>query len=189
MNNRNRRLIVGISGASGAVFGIRMLEVLNILEIESHLVVTPAGRLTIEQETSRKYEEVANLAKFNHQPDDLAAAISSGAFRILGMAVLPCSIKTLSAIANSYSSNLLTRAADVCLKEGRPVILAVRETPLHSGHLHLMSLAAQAGAVIFPPVPAFYGHPDSIAALIDQIIGRILLRLGIENEFYAPWPN
>jgi 4-hydroxy-3-polyprenylbenzoate decarboxylase len=189
MKVERRRLIVGISGASGAILGIRLLEVLRTLEIESHLVISPAGQITIEQETDWKLGDVLSLANVSYQPEDIGAAIGSGAFAVMGMAIVPCSIKTLSAVANSYSSNLLTRAADVCLKEGRPLILAVRETPLHVGHLHIMSQAAQAGAVIFPPVPAFYSRPMRIEDIIDQIVGRILMRLGIENELYASWPG
>jgi 4-hydroxy-3-polyprenylbenzoate decarboxylase len=189
MTEQKRRLIVGISGASGVIIGIRLLEVLRNLEIESHLVISPAGQITIEQETDWKFREVLALANYCYQPQDIGAAISSGAFATIGMAVVPCSIKTLSAIANSYSANLLVRAADVCLKEGRPLILAVRETPLHIGHLHLMSRAAQAGALIFPPVPAFYGRPQSVETIIDQIVGRILMRIGIENDLYTPWPG
>ncbi len=189
MMNGDRRLIVGISGASGAILGIRLLEVLRTLEIESHLVISTAGQVTIQRETEWKVKDVIDLADFNYKPEDIGAAISSGAFATIGMVVIPCSIKTLSAIANSYAADLLTRAADVCLKEGRALILAVRETPLHAGHIHLMSMATQAGAVIFPPVPAFYSRPQSIETVIDQILGRILIRIGIENELFAPWPN
>ena len=181
------RLVVGISGASGVILGIRLLQVLQPLEIETHLVVSPAGRVTIAQETSWKLSDVQALADVNYSDKDIAATVASGSFATLGMVVIPCSIKTLSAIANSYSADLLSRAADVTLKEGRPLVLVVREAPLHPGHLRLMSLAAQAGAVIFPPVPAFYARPQSLEDVVDNIVGRVLARIGIENDLYARW--
>ena len=182
-----RRLVVGISGASGAILGIRLLEVVRSLHIETHLVLSSAAHVTIGQETDWKVEEVLSLADTVYSYTDLGAAIASGSFQTLGMVVIPCSIKSLSAIANSYSADLLSRAADVHLKEGRPLVLVVREAPLHSGHLRLMQLASQAGAVIFPPVPAFYARPQTVADLIDQIVGRVLARLGIENTLYHRW--
>jgi 4-hydroxy-3-polyprenylbenzoate decarboxylase len=189
MTEKQRRLVVGISGASGVILGIRLLEALRQTDVESHLVVSPAAQTTIAQETSWNIRDVLALADASYRHTDIGAALASGAFSTLGMVVIPCSIKTLSAIANSYAADLLVRAADVTLKEGRPLVLVVREAPLHAGHLRLMTLAARAGALIFPPVPAFYGHPKSIEAAIDQIVGRILLRLGIENDLYARWPN
>ena len=184
---KTQRLIVGITGSSGAILGIRLLEMVRPLGIETHLVITPAGRLIIQHETDYKVNDVIALADVFYPIHDVSASIASGSFATIGMAVIPCSIKSLSAIANSYSADLLTRAADVTLKEGRPLVLVVRETPLHSGHLRLMSLAAAAGAVIFPPVPAFYTHPHTIDDIINNLVGRVLARLGIENEGYAEW--
>jgi 4-hydroxy-3-polyprenylbenzoate decarboxylase len=187
MADEKRRLIVGISGASGAILGIRVLEILREVVVETHLVVTPAAGQTIQSETGRQVEELAALADYTYQPGEIGARIASDSFTCLGMVVVPCSIKSLSAIANAYTDNLLVRAADVTLKEGRPLVLVVRETPLHRGHLRLMQLAASAGAVIFPPVPAFYSLPQSIDEMATQLAGRILARAGIQNEFYAPW--
>jgi 4-hydroxy-3-polyprenylbenzoate decarboxylase len=181
------RLVVGISGASGVILGIRLLEVLQSMEIETHLVVSPAARLTISQETDWEIEDVMALADVSYDHADVGAAIASGSFPMAGMAIIPCSIKTLSAIANSYSADLIVRAADVMLKEGRPLVLVLRESPLHRGHLRLMSMVAEAGALIFPPVPAFYTRPESLDEIIDNIVGRVLLRLGIENELYIKW--
>ena len=181
------RLVVGISGASGVILGIRLLEVLQSMETETHLVVSPAARLTISQETDWEIEDVMALADVSYDHADVGAAIASGSFPMAGMAIIPCSIKTLSAIANSYSADLIARAADVMLKEGRPLVLVLRESPLHRGHLRLMSMAAEAGALIFPPVPAFYIRPASLDEIIDNIVGRVLLRLGIENELYMKW--
>ena len=181
------RLVVGISGASGVILGIRLLEVLQSAEIETHLVVSPAARLTISQETDWEIEDVMALADVSYDHADVGAAIASGSFPMAGMAIIPCSIKTLSAIANSYSADLIARAADVMLKEGRPLVLVLRESPLHRGHLRLMSMAAEAGALISPPVPAFYTHPASLDEIIDNIVGRVLLRLGIENELFMKW--
>jgi len=181
------RLVVGISGASGVILGIRLLEVLQSAEIETHLVVSPAARLTISQETDWEIEDVMALADVSYDHADVGAAIASGSFPMAGMAIIPCSIKTLSAIANSYSADLIARAADVMLKEGRPLVLVLRESPLHRGHLRLMSMAAEAGALIFPPVPAFYTRPANLDEIIDNIVGRVLLRLGIENELFMKW--
>ncbi len=183
-----QRIVIGISGASGAILGIRLLEVLNPLEnFETHLVVSPATHMTITQETDWKVDDVLALADFVHKHGDIGASIASGSFVTSGMVIIPCSIKTLSAVANSYTENLLARAADVTLKEGRPLILVVREAPLHRGHLRLMDQAADAGAVIFPPMPAFYTRPESIDDIVDNIVGRVLARLGIENKLYKKW--
>jgi len=157
------------------------------METETHLVVSPAARLTISQETDWEIEDVLTLADISYDHADVGAAIASGSFPMAGMAIIPCSIKTLSAIANSYSADLIARAADVMLKEGRPLVLVLRESPLHVGHLRLMSMAAETGALIFPPVPAFYTRPASLDEIIDNIVGRVLLRLGIENELYVKW--
>jgi 4-hydroxy-3-polyprenylbenzoate decarboxylase len=182
-----RRLVVGITGASGVILGIRLLEVLRPMDIETHLVLSPAARITIAQETNWKVSDVLGLASVNYNYQDIGAAPASGSFSTLGMLVIPCSIKTLSAVANSYADDLITRAADVTLKEGRPLLLVVRETPLHRGHIRLLDLAARAGAIIYPPVPAFYALPKSIDDLVDNTVGRILARIGIENEGYARW--
>jgi len=186
-NPHVRRLVVGISGASGVILGIRLLEMLRPMEIESHLVLSPAARATIAQETTWKISDVLALADVNHNYQDIGASIASGSFETIGMVVIPCSIKSLSAIANSYTDELLSRAADVTLKEGRPLLLVVRETPLHRGHLRLLSLAAEAGAIIFPPVPAFYARPQSLDDVINNTVGRVLARLGIQNQEYLQW--
>jgi len=181
------RIIVSISGASGVIYGIRALEMLRDLGLESHLILTPAAKVTIAQETDFKVSDVIALASVSHDSRDIGASIASGSFETRGMIVIPCSIKTLSAVANSYADELTSRAADVCLKEGRPLVLVVRETPLHPGHIRLMELAAQAGAVIFPPVPSFYGRPQSLDDVITATVGRALARLGVENTGYPRW--
>jgi flavin prenyltransferase len=187
--SRPRRLVVGISGASGMVMGIRLLQALRTLEIETHLIVSPSARTTLVHETDWKLKDVQALADKVYPFSDTGAAIASGSFSTMGMVVIPCSIKSLSAIANCYTSDLISRSADVTLKEGRPLVLVVREAPLHQGHLRIMSLAAEAGAVIFPPVPAFYNRPASVEEIVDEIVGRVLARLGIENDLYTPWKD
>jgi 4-hydroxy-3-polyprenylbenzoate decarboxylase len=182
-----RRIVVAVTGASGAVFGIRALEMLREQGVETHLVLSPAAHITIAQETPRKVSDVQALASVVYDRNDIGAAIASGSFPVDGMIIIPCSIKTLSAVANAYADDLIVRAADVTLKEGRPLVLVVREAPLHRGHLRLMDLAAQAGAVIFPPVPAFYGKPQTLDDVITTTVGRALLRLGIENPGYTRW--
>ncbi len=182
------RLIIGISGASGVIYGIRLLETLaQDKSIETHLVLSPAAKATITQETNWKVKDVEALADVLHVPGNIGASIASGSFDTLGMIVAPCSIKSLSAIANSYDADLLTRAADVQLKEGRPVLLLVRETPLHIGHLRLMTQAAEIGAVIMPPVPAFYGKPQTVDDIVNGTVGRALARIGIKNQLYYEW--
>jgi flavin prenyltransferase len=187
MKDNNDRLLVGITGASGVILGVRLLEALKPTAVETHLVLSPAACLTISKETSWQVEDVLALADASYDYGDIGAAIASGSFKSRGMVVIPCSIKTLSAIANSYTADLLTRAADVTMKEGRPLVLVLRETPLHLGHLRLMTLAAEAGAVIFPPVPAFYTQPEGLEDVIDNTVGRVLARVGIENDFYTRW--
>jgi 4-hydroxy-3-polyprenylbenzoate decarboxylase len=183
-----KRLVIGVSGASGAIYGIRLLEVLaERPEIETHLVVSQTARLVIAHESDLTTAQVEALADHAYPPDDLRAPIASGSFVTDGMVIAPCSIKTLSAVANSYAADLMSRAADVTLKEGRPLMLLVRETPLHLGHLRLMARAAEIGAVIFPPIPAFYGHPQTVAELVDTTVGRVLARLGVDNELYTRW--
>jgi len=183
-----QKLILGITGASGAILGIRALEILREIDlIETHLVLSDAARKTIEIETNWDAAKVEALADVKYEFNDVGAAIASGSFLTMGMVIAPCSIKTLSAIAYSYDNNLIIRAADVQLKEGRPVILLVRETPLHLGHLRNMTLAAENGAILMPPVPSFYGCPTSVAEIVDGIVGRILLRMGIDNQYFSHW--
>ena len=182
-----QRLVVGISGASGAVYGVRMLEQLRLLGVETHLVLTQAARMTAALELGCAPEAVESLADYAYAPDNLAAPIASGSFAIQGMVIAPCSIKTLSAIAHSYTADLISRAADVTLKEGRPLVLLVRETPLHLGHLRLMTQAAELGAVIFPPVPAFYAQPHTLEDMVAQTVGRVLARLSFPNTLYTVW--
>ena len=182
------RLVVGISGASGAIYGIRLLEFLRSAKnLETHLVMTTAARQTIAQETDWAVKNVEALATVVHNNHDIGASIASGSFTTRGMVIIPCSIKTLSAVAHSYDADLLTRAADVTLKEGRPLVLAVRETPFHLGHLRLMTQATEIGAVIFPPLPAFYARPKTIDDIVNNTVGRILARLGFENELFTRW--
>jgi 4-hydroxy-3-polyprenylbenzoate decarboxylase len=181
--------IVGISGASGALLGVRLLVALKNLGLTSHLVISDAARATLAHETGLDIAQVQALATAAYPPSALDAPIASGSFRVQGMIVAPCSIKTLSAVANSYSDTLLARAADVTLKEGRPLALLVREAPLHPGHLRLMQQAAQAGAILFPPVPQFYARPQTIEEIADQIIGRVLKRVGVENTLYKVWES
>jgi 4-hydroxy-3-polyprenylbenzoate decarboxylase len=184
---RKKRIIIAITGASGALMGVRALEMLSESGVETHLVVSNAACLTITRETGRRIEDITAMASCRYDPDDLGAAIASGSFVTQGMMIVPCSIKTLSAVANSYADNLIVRAADVCLKEGRPLLLAVREAPLHGGHLRLMQLAARAGAIIYPPIPFFYGAPRSLDEALTQTVGRMLLRMGIDNPNYPRW--
>jgi len=181
------RLIIGLTGASGVIYGIRALEMLKQIGIETHLVLSPAARATIAQETDWKVSNVVALASVNYDHRDVGAAIASGSFTTLGMLIAPCSIKTLSSVANSFSADLMSRAADVCLKEGRPLLLMVRETPLHLGHIRLLAQAAEAGAIIFPPAPAFYGKPQTVDEIVNGTVGRALARLGIDNEGYTRW--
>ncbi|MGQ9656032.1 MAG: UbiX family flavin prenyltransferase [Thermodesulfobacteriota bacterium] len=183
----NHRIITGISGASGVIYGIELLRVLSGLGYETHLILTDAAKRNISIETDCTVEQVESLAAKAHDNEDLAAPLASGSFMTMGMVVAPCTIKTLSAIANSYTTNLLVRAADVCLKERRKLVLLVRETPLHKGHLRLMAQAADMGALILPPIPAFYHRPKTIQDIVHQTIGKILDYLGIEHELYRRW--
>ena len=187
--NEKRRIVVGISGASGAIYGIRLLEVLGARpDVETHLVVSSGAETTIRYETGRDPGEVATLADVTYGERDLAASLASGTFLTAGMVVAPCSMRTLSGVANSAADNLITRAADVHLKERRPLVLVVRETPLHAGHLRLMSEATAAGAIILPPVPGFYQRPQTIADIVDHTIGKVLDMLGIhDHELFRRW--
>ena len=183
-----RRIVVGITGASGVIYGIRLLEALrNFGDFETHLVLSEAARVTLPFETDRTAADVEALAHRAHDPKDLAAPLASGSFRTAGMAVVPCSIKTLSAIAHSFNDNLLVRAADVTLKEGRRLVVAPRETPLHRGHLELLLRVAKLGAIILPPVPAFYYRPRTIEELIDHTVGKLLDALGVDHDLFPRW--
>ena len=178
-----KRLIVGISGASGTVYGIRLLQVLRgVPDVETHLVLSPSARRTILLETDLTVEHVEALADRTYRSSDIAAAISSGSFRPAAMVVAPCSMKTVSGIATSFSDNLLLRAADVVLKERRKLLLLVRETPLHLGHLRLLVQVAEIGAIVMPPMPAFYHRPATLAEVIDQTVNRVLDMLDIELD-------
>jgi 4-hydroxy-3-polyprenylbenzoate decarboxylase len=181
------RLTVGISGATGAIFGIRLLEFLSKSDVETHLIITEAGENTILMETDWKVEEVKSLAKVVHDIKDLGADISSGSFLSEGMVIIPCSIKSLSGIANSFNENLLIRAADVTLKERRKLVLVVRETPLHLGHIELMLQASRMGAILLPPVPAFYFYPKTIDDLISHTVGKVLDLFGINHHLFNRW--
>lgn len=181
------RLVVGISGATGSIYGIRLLEVLKKKGIETHLILSSTAKEIIPEETPYSVEKVKALASNVYENEDLHAPISSGSFLTDGMIILPCSMKTLSGIAHSYNENLMLRAADVTLKERRRLILAVRETPLHQGHLELMLQATRLGAILLPPMPAFYFQPKSIDDLIHHTIGKILDLLGIEHSLYKRW--
>jgi 4-hydroxy-3-polyprenylbenzoate decarboxylase len=187
MNNK-KGMIVGISGASGAIYGIRLLEILKALNIDSYLIVSRAAEKTIRLETSYALDQVKQLATNCYDPEDIAAPVSSGSFnKTMGMIILPCSIKTLSALANSFNVNILIRAADVTLKERRKLVVALRETPLHYGHLELMLRLTRMGAIVFPPVPAFYHHPKTIVDIIDHSIGKILDLFDIESPSFKRW--
>ena len=181
------RLIVGISGASGVVYGVRLLELLRPLPVETHLVMTRTAEVTLAHEMDMKLREVQALANHVHAAGDLAAPISSGSFRTLGMVVAPCSIRSLSEIATGATSTLLTRAADVVLKERRRLVLMVRETPLHTGHLRTMATASELGAIVAPPVPAFYARPQSLEEMIDHTLGRVLDLFGLESGTVKRW--
>ena len=181
------RIVVGISGASGAIYGARVLDALNDLGVESHLVVTKAALLTLSQETDLTADALTAKASVTHRLADVGATIASGSFRTLGMIVAPCSVRTMSEIASGVTSSLLTRAADVTLKERRPLVLMVRETPFHLGHLRTMTALAEMGATIAPPLPAFYARPASIPAMVDQSVGRALDLFGLDWGAVNRW--
>ena len=184
-----KRLIVGIAGASGVIYGVRMLEVLKNRGIETHLIISEAGKLNIKIETDYDVDEVLAMADVTYNNKQIAASVASGSFQTMGMVIAPCTVKTLSGIANSYNENLLIRAADVQLKEKRKLALMFRETPLHVGHLRLLTLAAEMGAHIVPPVPAFYHHPKTIDDIINQSVGKVLDYIGIEHDLFKRWDN
>jgi flavin prenyltransferase len=182
-----RRLVIGISGASGAIYGIRMLELLRGTDIETHLVISRSAEMTLAYETDFTTKDVRALAGVNHPNSDIGATISSGSFRTMGMVVAPCSIKTVSEIATGVTSSLLSRAADVVLKERRRLVLAVRETPLHGGHLRTMAQLADIGAIIAPIMPAFYNRPKSVDDIVNHTVGRLLDLFGIDTAVVKRW--
>ena len=182
-----KRLVVGISGASGVVYGVRLLELLRPSPVETHLVLSRAAQVTLASETELKPAEVTALADVVHAPGDIAAPISSGSFRTLGMVVAPCSMRSLAEIATGATTTLLTRAADVVLKERRRLVLLVRETPLHLGHIRAMAQATEMGAIVYPPVPAFYARPASVADMVDHTLGRVLDLFDIEVGTVRRW--
>jgi 4-hydroxy-3-polyprenylbenzoate decarboxylase len=182
-----KRIVVGISGASGVTYGVRILELLKETNFETHLVLSKAGRLNIEIETDYHPDAVEAMADFVYDHKDMAASLSSGSFLTEGMVVVPCTIKSLSGIANSYNENLLVRAADVTLKEKRKLVLVIRETPLHIGHLRLMTQAAEMGAHLLPPVPSFYHQPKTLEDIIDQTIGKVFDYMGVEHDLFKRW--
>ena len=187
MSGERRRLVVGVSGASGTVYGLRTLDALRDLDVESHLVVTKAAALTLASETEVTPEALSAKAVVTHRLADVGASIASGSFKTLGMIVAPCSVRTMSEIATGVTSTLLTRAADVTLKERRPLVLMVRETPLHLGHLRTMVRLAEMGAIIAPPMPAFYARPASLDELVDQSVGRALDLFGLSWSAVRRW--
>ena len=182
-----KRIVIGISGASGVTYGVRLLSLLQKTDYETHLIISESGKLNIKIETNFRPEDVESMADYVYDHTNIAAAISSGSFLTAGMVVAPCTIKTLSGIANSYNENLLVRAADVTLKEKRKLVLVVRETPLHKGHLRLMTMAADLGAHILPPVPSFYHMPKTIEDIIDQTVGKIFDYMGIQHNLFDRW--
>lgn len=190
MSETPRRLVVAITGASGAIYGVRLLEHLRTLRtIETHLVLSSAGVLNVHQELGRKRADVEALADVVHAPGNIGASIASGSFPTNGMVIAPCSMKTLAAVALGLGDNLIARAADVCLKERRRVVLLVRETPLNLAHIRNMEAVTLMGGVIFPPVPAFYQRPRTLDDLIDHTIGRVLDQFGIEHKLAPAWPG
>ncbi len=183
----SKKIVVGISGASGVVYGVRLLSVLSEKNVETHLIISNSGEKNIQIETDYNIDEVKKMASYVYDHKNMAAKVASGSFLVDGMVVVPCTIKTLSGIANSYSENLIVRAADVTLKEKRKLVLVVRETPLHKGHLRLMALAADNGAHILPPVTSFYHYPKTIDDIINQTVGKILDYLEIEHDLFRRW--
>lgn len=182
-----QRLIVGISGASGTVYGVRLLEVLKDSPIETHLVMTDSTRRVIELETGFEVAAIQSLADEVHDNNDIGAAIASGSFKTSGMVVAPCSMKSLSAIAHSYNDTLMIRAADVVLKEGRRLVVVARETPLHLGHLRLMTQVVEMGAVMLPPMPSFYHRPETIDDIVNQTVGKVLDQFDIDHDLFRRW--
>ncbi|MGY6161386.1 UbiX family flavin prenyltransferase [Paraburkholderia strydomiana] len=182
-----RRIVVGISGASGVIYGVRLLRLLRDLDVESHLVVSRSAQVTLAQETQMRLADLQALADVNYPNTDIGAAISSGSFRVDGMVVAPCSIKTLSEVATGCTGSLLSRAADVMLKERRRLVLMVRETPLHAGHIRSLAAVTDAGAIVYPPVPAFYARPETLEQMVDHTLGRVLDLFDIESRSVRRW--
>ena len=181
-------LIIGITGATGVIYGIRLLEVLsNIQDVETHLVISEAGEMTIKYETNRSVSDIRKLANYSYDIKDVGARISSGSFQRDGMIVAPCTVKSMSALANSYTENLIIRAGDVTLKERKKLLLVVRETPLHLGHLRNMERLTEMGAIIMPPVPAFYHRPRTTRDIIDHTIGKMLDMFGVKHDLFQRW--
>lgn len=187
MRSQTVKIVVGMSGASGSIYGVRLLEVLQQAGVETHLVMSDAAKRTIVYETDRTIQDVKKLATHVHELSDIGACISSGSFRHDGMVIAPCSIKTLSALANSFNANLLIRAADVTLKERRKLVLMVRETPLHLGHLRLMTQVTETGAVILPPMPAFYHRPQTLDDIINQSVNKALDQFNVDVTLFKRW--
>ena len=184
----SKRIVVGISGSTGVVYGVRLLQRLQEApDVETHLVLSGPGKRTLLEETDYTIKDVEALAHVVHDNRDIGSSLASGSFRTAGMAVAPCSVKTLSALANCFSDTLIARAGDVTLKEGRPLVLLVRETPLHAGHLRLMLALAERGAVLLPPMPAFYHRPRSIEDIVDHTVARAMERLGVTQDFVPEW--
>jgi flavin prenyltransferase len=184
---QRQRLIVGISGATGTVYGVRLLQVARALEIETHLVVTKAGERTLAYETDVTMQELRSMADHSYPDSDIGAAIASGSFPTIGMIVAPCSVHSLAEIAHCTTDGLLTRAADVCLKERRRLVLLFRETPLHAGHIRSMAAATENGAIVFPPVPAFYTRPATVGDIVDHTVGRVLDLFGLDAGLVQRW--
>jgi 4-hydroxy-3-polyprenylbenzoate decarboxylase len=181
------RVIVGITGASGAIYGLAALKALRAAGVETHLVVSRSGQITMAHETETKMSDLSALADVVYRIDDIAAAISSGSFRTMGMIIAPCSVRSLAEIASGVTSSLLTRAADVVLKERRKLVLMVRETPFHLGHLRSMTQVTEMGAIVMPPVPAFYARPATLDDMVNHSVGRALDLLGINNDLVRRW--
>jgi 4-hydroxy-3-polyprenylbenzoate decarboxylase len=182
-----QRLIVGITGASGAIYGVRLLRLLQPTAIETHLVMSKSAKITLTQETDLRVSDVTELADVVHQAENIGATISSGSFKTLGMVIAPCSMRSLSEIATGVTSSLVTRAADVVLKERRRLVLMVREAPLHLGHLRAMTAAAEVGAILYPPVPAFYARPEGLEQMVDHTLGRVLDLFDISTGAVSRW--
>jgi 4-hydroxy-3-polyprenylbenzoate decarboxylase len=182
-----RRLIVGITGASGAIYGVRLLQLLQATDIETHLVMSRSARITLSQELDTSVSDVTALADVVHQADNIGATISSGSFKTMGMVIAPCSMRSLAEIASGVTSSLVTRAADVVLKERRRLVLLARETPLHLGHLRAMTAVTEIGAIVYPPVPAFYARPGSLEQMVDQTLGRVLDLFDISTDVVSRW--
>ena len=182
-----QRLVVGITGASGAIYGLKALKALRELKVETHLVISRSAQITVAHELEMNVSELAKLADVTYRIDDIGAAISSGSFPTMGMIIAPCSVRTLAEIASGVTSSLLTRAADVILKERRKLVLMVRETPFHLGHLRAMTAVTEMGAIVMPPLPAFYAKPKTLEDMVDHSVGRALDLLGIENHLVRRW--